>query len=782
MKLRTLGLTVAVSVAFTAAVAGQKVVARVKVHNPGEEMADAVVRGTLPLPSELTAPTSRLALRDGEKVLPTQVSVFSIYARADDQHPVGRPEVVQLAARTSLPARSFKELDVVIVGSEPAISAGKPGEKLAGRLARGVPVVVEATDCFGNRYRAAALGADSLVETRQSGPVLTERVHQAILVPAGAAEPGKPALKKFLRVRAYLTTYAGEDFASLALMIHNGSIDHPNGMVYYRSIRVGVAQPLKAEVWQQRLSPAAEARPSSADGCTWIDCPPADPNGKVFAMPHGGAAVLRLSVYTGDDEGRAERFARHAPIFVPVPSQTLWSWSNYQTARYDATKWPMPLMLAQGALAKVDAEVKGYLSKPWDLEFLFRGKRSYSGTRTLGHALPAGVHYGGMTGGVGVNYVFGVSAAVTGHNGRIWLHVLQADRNWDRHRGHWFYDDGKPFIYGRHVQEVNGVKMVEIPLDRHHRPTAGQPAYPACGVQAGHVGTNDLLAPQAKNYLKYMDHDDQHLSRVFDAVPAAYLACDPLNRDRLVTLGTQACLKRNIHPFRRKPNFGGWGSIFGIRKSVDARPHAGIGVSREHGWVAHTLGWAFSLSQDRQIRADCIEIAKADVYIRAKAQMPGGNVTLRAPSNHAFKKGYWWTSAWEEGGILADGARSVVSILDAPETAESAEQMRQVYRAVGKWTVTAAWDDRIHSPGFRVGLRRAGEATMLEKPVTAYDCTFYMGTPLAWYHELTGERIYLDRLREMAGGPTLSERCMKQLGNWSYALWLAQGGTIPVRD
>ena len=128
------------------------------------------------------------------------------------------------------------------------------------------------------------------------------------------------------------------------------------------------------------------------------------------------------------------------------------------------------------------------------------------------------------------------------------------------------------------------------------------------------------------------------------------------------------------------------------------------------------------------------------------------------------------------------GARSVVNILDSPETAELSETLEQVYKRVGKWIAVAAWDDKVHSPGFRVGIRRAGEKAILPKPATAYNCSFYMGTPFTWFYELTGEKIHLDRLREMSGNGTLAQRCMKQLGNWSYALWLSQGGKIPGRS
>ncbi len=798
MKARLLSLLV-LSACLSQAATAQTVVARVKVQNPaGEEMRNVIVRGTLPLPANYDKPLAALAVRDEDEVLPTQASVFSTYPGSDEKHPVGRPEVVQLTFRAPvLPANAFKTFDVVQLDATPKkLPACAAGAAVSAWTGGDAPVVVEATDCFGNRYRGAASFAGGPVTSRQDGPLLAEQVALTILQPVGKAKPDQPALKRFLRVRAYLTRYGGEDFASLSLMIHNGSIDRANGAVYYRHIRVGVAEPMGVEIWRKRYSPAADATPEVRDGYTWIACPPAPPAGKVFVMPHGSAAVLRMTVYAPAAKDRALQFARHAPLFVPVPSQELFSWSNFATARYGASKYPMPLNLGADALAIADREVRDRLGSPslgWTLTYLWeRAKKAKTrpaaagGRRTLGHAMPAGVAYGGMTGGDGIHYVYGVRAAVTGHSGLIKLHVLLADRNFDRQRVHLFYDAGDdrppggPFTYGRHVVEVDGKKFLDIPYTNRGRPVL-QVADPACKVHADHVKAKDLLAPEARQFLRYMNHDDQHLSRVFDAVPAAYLACDPLNRDRLVTLGSQACWKRNIHPIRGRPNFGGWGSLFAARKHVDAHPHAGIAMNRSHGWVMHSLGWAFSLSQDRQIRADCIDVARTDVQVRCKAQMPAGNISFRRATAKAFKGAYDFTTAWEEGAILADGARCVVEILSAREHAGLPEAMKKTYADVGRWIATKAWNPAANAPAFHVGLRKKGAKEFLERPELAGGAAFYMGSPFAWYYELTGEQIFLDRLKQMAGRKGLPARAARDLGNWSYSLYLAQGGRIPGR-
>jgi hypothetical protein len=437
----------------------------------------------------------------------------------------------------------------------------------------------------------------------------------------------------------------------------------------------------------------------------------------------------------------------------------------------------MPLRLEPDAFARAEREVQKRLASPtlgWDLVYLREQPKGAS--RTLGHAMPAGVAYGGMTGGMGIHYVFGVRAAVTGHNGLIHLHVLLADRNFDRQWAHLFYDDGAPYNHARHVAEQNGRRFLDVPYNNRGFPEL-QIDDPAAAAQAAHVKASGLLSGAAARLLKYMSHDTQHLSRVFDAVPAAYLACDPVSRDRLVTVGSQACWRLNLYPVRGRRNFGGWGSLFAARKRVDANPHTGIGMDRAHGWLTHVLGWAHGLSADPRIRRACVDVAREDVAVRAKAQMPAGNVSVRSPSGKAFQGRYWFTTGWEEGAILANGARSVIQILSAPQTARDAETMKQVYTRVGRWVVTGGWNDETHAPGFHIALREKGAKQFLDRPIPRGKCAFYMGTPLAWYLELTGEKRFLDRLEEMAADQPLAERALRELGNWSYCLWLVQSSS-----
>jgi len=761
----------------SASVAAETVVATVKVQNPSAEpMKGVIVRGTLPVPRDYDKDVKALALRDGDEVLPTQVSVFSTYPGSEKDFPVGRPEVVQLAAKVDLPANAFKTFDVVGLDRTPEYPKAASRDGLVAWRGRKAPLVVEATDCFGNRYRAAPFRTESVHSSR--GSLVEETVWQTVLRVTGTPAVDTPALKAFLHARTYLTEYGGEDFASLAVMIHNGSIDNPNGHVYYRSIRVGIAKPLLAKVWHKDFSPAAEGTWTEDKDHRWLTCPPPHKDGKVFVMPHGSAAVLRVTIYAPAAQKRALQFHEFAPVFVPVPSQELWSWSNFKTACYDSPKYPMPLRLD---IAGLDQHVRKTLASPtlgWPLTYLWqKPKPPY---RTLGHAMPAGVAYGGMTGGQGINFVFGAAAAVTGHQGAIKLHVLMADRNFDRQRSHLFYDDGKPFTYGRHVVTVGGKKYLSLVYNNRGAHVL-QIKDPAAKAQADHVKQNDLLSKQGQRLLKYMNHDDQHLSRVFDAVPAAYLACDPVNRDRLVTLGAQACWRRNIHPIRNMPRFGGWGSLFGAKKHVDAKPHQGFGAGREHGWVLHALGWAHALSQDKQIRADCVEIAKADAYVLEKAQTPAGNVTMRGPSGKAFQGAYWFTTGWEEGAIIPNGARVAINILSSPEDQAVADRLKEVYKKVGKWVMTKGWSDQIRSPGFHIALMKKSEKAPMEQPLAKGGCGFYMGTPVTWYYELTGDKFYLDRLKAMAGKMTLAQRAQRGLNNWSYALWFAQGGKIPDR-
>ena len=83
-----------------------------------------------------------------------------------------------------------------------------------------------------------------------------------------------------------------------------------------------------------------------------------------------------------------------------------------------------------------------------------------------------------------------------------------------------------------------------------------------------------------------------------------------------------------------------------------------------------------------------------------------------------------------------------------------------------------------------VALKKKGAKEPLPKPWFPPDKVMrgghYFGTPYVWYYELTGDKLFLDRLKAMTGGNVLRH----SLGNyrmWSYALWFAQGGQLPGR-
>ena len=520
-RFRLILTVLAISNACWAAAAEKTVIARIKVHNAASEpVTNGIIRGALPLPNGYDKPLRAIGVRVGGQTAAAQTSVMSTYPGSSRRFPVGSPEVIQLAFRADLPGRKVSEFEVVQAETAPSTKAkhATPGEALARILRGDAPLLLDAVDCHGNRYRADVLDSETLLETRQAGPVLVERVYRSVLkLVVGSADEGKPALQRFLVVRAYLTTYADEEFASLALMIHNGTVDRPNGNVFYRQIRVGVARPAALAVWRRKYSPAAEGKSAVEDGYTWLTCPPPHPDGKVYVMPYGSAAVLRGVLFAPRAEKRARQFADHGPLFVPVPHGGLFSWSNPATARYGSNKYPMPLALETDAFDRAGRDVQGRLAGGtlgWDLTYLREKPKPRS--RTMGHAMPAGVAYGGMTGGQGIHYVYGVRAALTGHSGLVRMHVLLADRNFDRQRVHLFHDDVRPYTHSRRVVEQDGQKLLDVPYDHRGFPIL-KPADPAAAAQARHVKEAGLLAPEAAGLLRYHNHDDQHLSRVFDA-------------------------------------------------------------------------------------------------------------------------------------------------------------------------------------------------------------------------------------------------------------------------
>jgi len=164
--------------------------------------------------------------------------------------------------------------------------------------------------------------------------------------------------------------------------------------------------------------------------------------------------------------------------------------------------------------------------------------------------------------------------------------------------------------------------------------------------------------------------------------------------------------------------------------------------------------------------------------------MPAGNVTIHRPYSKNFKGEYWYVNAWQSVGIMGDGARCLTGILDAPKTRATAGKLQVVYGRVGKWSATIGWNEAGKSPAGNVALRKKGATKDLDTPYviprTKAHTDHYFGSPYLWYYEITGDDLFLKRLKETTrGNPAAIGRGL--VHNWSYVLWLAQGGKLPGR-
>ncbi|HKB16795.1 MAG TPA: hypothetical protein VKF62_12070, partial [Planctomycetota bacterium] len=132
-----------------------KPLARVWFENvSARPMKGAIVRGNLPLPPTFPGPVPPLTLAYDRRPLPTQVTVLTTYPPTEAGGGLGRPEIVELAARVDLPP--FPSLTLEVLATEGGATEGRPttGPEVARLFGAKDPLVVRGADVFGNDYEA----------------------------------------------------------------------------------------------------------------------------------------------------------------------------------------------------------------------------------------------------------------------------------------------------------------------------------------------------------------------------------------------------------------------------------------------------------------------------------------------------------------------------------------------------------------------------------------------------------------------------------------------------
>ncbi|HKB14808.1 MAG TPA: hypothetical protein VKF62_02030, partial [Planctomycetota bacterium] len=342
-------------------------VARVWFENvSGRPMKGAIARGNLPLPPTYSGPTPALTLAYGRRPLPTQVTVLTTYPSAEPGALPGRPEIVELAARVDLPPFPGLALEVLPADRGPVETGPTPGPEIARLLASKDPLLIRGTDVFGNVYEARVPLEKEPAEVFRRGPLLETRIYASTMRPSGPGADASPALPALWRVRAYVTLFAEEDFLLVDFLFHNGPVrEDVLGPFYFRDLEVSAPEGWRFEVWKREFGACGQERVEG--GRVRLPVVPPLPDGKMHFVPDQACFTVRTALAAGSARERALRFLGERPVFVPVPGGSLYSWSNPQTARYDANKYPLPLVpqeIREEVRARLTAEAEAVDAVP----------------------------------------------------------------------------------------------------------------------------------------------------------------------------------------------------------------------------------------------------------------------------------------------------------------------------------------------------------------------------------------------------------------------------------
>ncbi|MDF1800462.1 MAG: hypothetical protein P1V81_14895 [Planctomycetota bacterium] len=628
---------------------------------PAPQEADFIFRGTLPLPTPGNIGLdNRLQLRvvGTTQTFPAQVEVVSRYAGDGSSGQTGGPDVIELLADVSVPSGtvpgSSLALEVVVSNHTP--SSFQATTDVAA-LTSG-PCIVRATDVFGNVYTADIFEDFQVplapeLQVLRSGEVAHQvRTHSWLL-----PDPNDPTWEENARgtmphlfgVHAYVTQYAGEDFISVDLRIHNGADgldptttdDDSVGDVFFDSIEL-----LVDGDWtliQAFDDPFFNPTPTaSGTENVWSLVRPlgqVSGNSGLHFMTNQGQFVRRLCLaYTGEGAGtvaldRAESCLTESWLGFnrpgPGTQNSYLSWWNPATSRYFAQNDRLPhpsSFLASDLVAMANGINNDFTS---DSSSLATGLGASGGgpstnllTNAMGWAHPAGVSHGLNPGGNGINFWEGIRTAILADQTGYRMQQIDHRTTTCREPLATYNADGTPATAEQ--LEVQGTYLyMPIVMSVNYTPyfdqyTTSDP-FGFLGANAGDSQRNaaNLLGLEPSYGLGGTALDKDDLDG-FDPHAMSHTSRNTRSQKALVWLGNDAMAKDDLFlqaelarilysplptndadPFSAGAQYSSIGMLSPMRY-VNQHPGWGAKVGRSQGWLMDTVAAAYALGSDAQ--------------------------------------------------------------------------------------------------------------------------------------------------------------------------------------
>jgi len=731
------------------------------------------LRATMPVPKSTFRGGGVLPLSvvgSGRVPVPTQIEVVSRYPGDE-----WGADVIEILAQVERPdgLATGERARFFVIEDPHGRGDFLPTPDVQSLLAVPQSLVLRTRDVFGNEYTADLWRdvRDGSPEARvlRDGSIARQVATHEILLPVETVSGGSGTMPHMMGVHAYVTQWAGEDFVSLDLHVHNGmsghdkviEIDDALNSIYWDSLDLEVPEGWRVE--QAYPSPTLGAGVDGA-GRHVRSLVAAQAGGKLHVMPRQSQFWRRLVVYKNGSHSRAltalqERGLAFCRDGRRRDGTRFYSWFNPRTARYFPQNERLPhlehldLDFLRGRLAGEFLQFSGIVETGESMDTF----PIYN--PVMGWAHPWGTRYGGMTGATEIEVVDGVMAAGSAEPLGYRLAQVVARMYVDRQPTALYNKDGRPTTVADWL--VHGPSFDYVPMIFFLTPIlpasdpfgfGDAPTFQTIAVE------RDRRGPDYETELGYYQPIDlQHYVRYTRNLKVlAWLGNDALAKDELRMAAE--LFRLSYHEYYNSPGgyLQGSGMLAGLLY-VGSYPGWGLPTGRGNAWGMDAALAAYALGAD-ELRTRYFPWFQSMAQLVTAGQSTCTGVIMSSPSNRTaegqFRIMQSFSTAFLENAYY--GMRTTVFEGTDPG---SKGDLEDVLRASTYANVSPLlWR---HAPAGPVNWLAMGPYALQRPP--------YCGPPppggedvgvdgthtwasLAYGFKLTRDGVFLERAAEMAGG------------------------------
>lgn len=646
-----------------------------------------VVRGTVPIAKGVTynEDQSEFTILDQNgNPLDTQWSQAARY-------PNGNAAVVKLAAvvtRGSLEPGTFHDFEVVKTPSK--LKSPNIDKDIYDMMTTDGNVILRGYDAFDNVYEETlSISLENF--TKRGVSVYEAGAAYATTSAGGALKPVKSDTPMpHLGGLAIWSTGRADDnrVVDISFDLHNALSDAVTDDIYFKSLEIVVPKGWRID--SVLPEPMMGESYEEGDSTVFVLVKPRE-DGKLHTIPQRYERIWRLVMHENN-----------AQVADEIARQGGWGVSNQwkKFPNYYNQFGPMPELSQQASLAKITNDYNYYAGQ------LANNLSWNNQPQDLGIFNPAGVAYGGESGGFEIHQWDGVVAAASKDPIGLLYHMVMHRRYMDRSRFALYEYHGTPIKMDDYLNE-DGTLPWKIfsgafqkktwPLNKEDNDAPWE----FDEVDTSHVDAmrDEGLAPPYEGQLKnYMAIDHQHEARANkDMKVLVWLDNDPIARN---TLAMRAEVDRMC--YYEGPG-GRW-----KEKLEYAETHEGKGGAWDRGqaWVTDTISahYCISSNAERQRYYPWLDMTREIVSM---LQMPNGFINRDFMSkevhSEVWQGKYSVTQPYQQNFIL-HAIRGVQKAVYGTNEEVKAKQLENVILegCIGTYVFGWMWDPaagKISGPG-----------------------------------------------------------------------------------